>query len=61
MVKLYLHTKASIVDTSPAVFKIKVLNAVQMRSGPSKSTFLKTTFQNATPNWKWRRHLKGSI
>jgi hypothetical protein len=28
---------------------------------PSKYTSPKTTLQNATPKWKWRRHLKSSI
>ena len=40
------------------MFKIEVFNALQMRFGPSKYTSLKTTLQNATPNWKWRCHLK---
>ena len=43
------------------MFKIEVFNAFQTRFGPSKYTSLKTTLQNATPNWKWRRHLKSSI
>ena len=43
------------------VFKIEVFNALQTWFGTSKYTSLKTTLQNATPNWKWRRHLKSSI
>ena len=44
-----------------AVFKIEVFNALQTRFGASKYyTSLKTTLQNATPTWKWRRHLKSS-
>ena len=44
-----------------SMFKIEVFNALQMRFGPSKYTSLRTTLQNATPNWKWRRHLQSSI
>ena len=32
------------------MFKIKVFNALQTRLGPAKSTSLKTTLQNITPN-----------
>ena len=32
------------------MFKIKVINALQTRIGPSKYTSLKTTLQNAAPN-----------
>ena len=38
----------------------QVFNARQMRFGPSKYTSHKWALQNATPNWKWRRHLKSS-
>jgi hypothetical protein len=44
-----------------AVFKIEVFNALQMQFGPSKYTSLKIALPNATPNWKWRHHLKSSI
>ena len=46
---------------SRAVFQVEVFNALQMWFGSSKYTSLKTTLQNATPNWKWRCHLKSSI
>ena len=46
---------------SSPVFKIEVFSALQTRIGSSKYTSLKTTLQNATSNWKWRRHLKSSI
>ena len=42
---------SSIVCVPYSVFKIEVFNALQMRLGPSKYTSLKTTLQNATPNW----------
>ena len=41
-----------------AMFKIEVFDALQTWFGPSKYTSLKTNLQNATLNWKWRRHLK---
>ena len=40
------------------MFKIEVFIALQTRFKPSKYTSLKTTLQNATPNWKGRCHLK---
>ena len=43
------------------MFKVEGFNAFQMWFGPSKYTSLKTTLRNATPNWKWRHHLKFSI
>ena len=39
-----------------SVFKIEVFNALQ-----NIPPYLKTSLQNATQNWKWRRHLKSSI
>ena len=45
----------------PPVFKIEVFNALQTWFGPSKYTSLKIALQNATLDWKWRRHLKSSI
>ena len=44
-----------------AMFKLGVFNALQTRFGPSKYTSLKTTLQNANPNWKWRHHLKSQF
>jgi hypothetical protein len=44
-----------------STFKIEVFNALQMWFNPSKYASLKTTLQNATPNWKWRRHLKSFV
>jgi hypothetical protein len=49
------------VQVDEIVFKIEVFNALHTWFGPSKYTSLKTTFQNASPIWKWRRHSKSSI
>ena len=48
-------------DAMSLVYKIKLFNALQTQFGSSKYTSLKTNLQNATLNWKWRRHLKSSI
>jgi hypothetical protein len=55
------EVSASVIRGTSSMFKIEVFNALQTRFGPSKYTSLKTTLQNATPNWKRRRHSKSSI